>query len=1048
MNIGSALASLFFRNRHLLVLSLAIIIVAGLSAATSLPRLEDPRIDNRFVAVFTFVPGASAERVETLVTEPLETSLQEVVAIKSIESTSTAGVSTVTIELKDEVTAATNKQIFSEIRDKVSEAEAQFPPDALEPFIDDKTEPVGFTLINGIRWNSSQPFNLTIMNRVAEELANRLRTTPGTELVRVYGEPAEEITVTVDPGMLADLGMTATMLSQRLALADSKQSAGTFRGARSNINMEVAGELDTVARIESVPLNSASDQSVVRLGDIAEVERGWREPVTEIGLVDGERMVFVASRMGADQRVDQWAEIVNEVVADFDAELGSSIELINVFEQERYTTEQLSNLTSNLIAGAAVVMAVIFIMMGWRLALIVGAALPLVTAMVLFSWQISGNAIHQMSIFGMIIALGLLIDNAIVVADEITQRLSEGLTRLQAVEAAVGHLFLPLLASTLTTALAFAPILLLPGPAGDFVGSIGSSVITAVSSSFILAVTVIAALAGIFARPVSEDKKNPWWVSGIRPQKLSALYRRGMGAAMKRPVAAIAIAVFWPLSGFIVSAQLGSEFFPPVDRDMFHLQLTMPTDSSIENTADQVQEIESVIRQYDATEHVYWMIGGSFPRVYYNLVMDKENAPYYAQAIVTAATPKEAKAMIQPLQAELDDLFPSSQIVIRQFGQGPPISADIEYRLFGPSMEELQDLGERIRLALAEDPDVLNSSMTLSRGEPKLWFRADEDEAALAGLSLNDLAGQLQTNLEGSVGASVIENLESLPVRVRYGNDYRSDLDAISSMQFVTPGRGDWTSLQSLGELELRPELGGITRFDAQRTNRIQAYTRNDALPLDVTNRVLAKLEADGFQLPTGYRLEVGGAAESEGEATGNLMTYVPVLITLTVATLILLFRSGVLATLLGVVATLSIGLGLFATWTMGFPISFNTILGTLGLIGLAFNNSIVVLAAIRADDKAHVGDRDAIVNAVLSTTRHILSTTLTTIGGFLPLLIFVGGDFWPSLSIVLAGGVGGSMILALLLVPAVYALLHRPKTRDSAESDNFYMDGLVGEGA
>lgn len=1045
MNFGSALASLFFRNRHLLVLSITIIVVAGISAVISLPRLEDPRIDNRFVSVFTAVPGASAERVETLVTEPLETALQEVVAIKKIESTSTAGISFVSVTLKDEVTAATNKQIFSEIRDKVAEAAPLFPPEALDSFIDDKTEPVGFTLLTGIRWNSAEPFNLTIMNRVAEELANRLRTTTGTELVRVYGEPKEEIAVTVDPYELAELGLTVSELSQLVAQADSKQPAGTFRGSQTNINIEVEGELDSVSRIERVPLVSDQGLSVLRLGDVAVVERAWQEPVSEIGLIDGERMVLVGVRMSDDQRVDLWAERVNAIVSNYDEELGSSIQLVKVFEQERYTTDQLSNLVGNLIAGAAVVMAVIFVMMGWRLALIVGSALPLVTAMVLFSWQISGNAIHQMSIFGMIIALGLLIDNAIVVADEITQKLTEGLSRVQAVEAAIGHLFLPLLASTLTTALAFAPILLLPGPAGDFVGSIGSSVITAVSASFLLAMTVIAALAGLFAQPATSEKSHSWWSNGIRPKSLSANYGRGLSWAMARPISAIAIALFWPISGFIVATSLGNEFFPPVDRDMFHIQVTMPGDSSVENTADQAQEIEKVIRQFDSTKHVYWMIGGSFPRVYYNLVMDKDNAAYYAQAIVTAHSQKEAKAMIQPLQTELDQRFPQAQIIIRQFGQGPPITSDIEYRLFGPSVEELQVLGERFRLALNEDPDVLYTTMSLSRGEPKLWFNADEDEAAIAGLSLNDLAGQLQANLEGSLGASVIENLERLPIRVRYANDFRNNLDSIASMEFVSPSSKARIPLQSLGQLELRPELGGITRYNAQRTNRIQAFTRNDSLPLDVTSRVLEKMEAQGFQLPAGYRLELGGAAEQEGEATGNLMTYVPVLVTLTVATLILLFGSGILAAVLGSVALLSVGLGMFATWTMDFPISFNTLLGTLGLVGLAFNNSIVVLAAIRADDSAREGNPEAIVASIVSTTRHILSTTLTTIGGFLPLLVFVGGDFWPSLSIVLAGGVGGSMILALLFVPAVYVLLSKMRAKKNLREANANFTSAMG---
>ena len=213
--------------------------------------------------------------------------------------------------------------------------------------------------------------------------------------------------------------------------------------------------------------------------------------------------------------------------------------------------------------------------------------------------------------------------------------------------------------------------------------------------------------------------------------------------------------------------------------------------------------------------------------------------------------------------------------------------------------------------------------------------------------------------------------------------------------------------------------------LDGERTNIVKGYTRNGALPIDVTREVLAGLEAEGFVLPTGYRIELGGAIEQDSQAKGGLITFVPILFTLVIATLILTFRSVKLALLLGVVAGLSVGLGLLATRLIDFPVSFNTILGTLGLIGLAFNNSIVVLAAIRANPRAEAGNANAIAEEIIGTTRHILSTTLTTIGGFLPLLLIVGGDFWPSLAIVLAGGVGGSMILALIFVPAVYVLMH-----------------------
>lgn len=1022
------ITSLFFWNRHLLVLSIVVILVGGLSAVFNLPRLEDPRIVNRNPIIITPVPGASAERVETLVTEVIEESLQEVATIKDIESTSRAGVSIISVELKDSVRASENQTLFSEIRDQIGDVLPLLPPEAQPPVIDDKRDPAAFTLIVAVRWTLDRPAQLGILNRLAEDLSDRVRNVDGTELVRLYGEPEEEITVEVDFGELAELGLSAADVAARISAADVKIPAGVLRGQRSDLLLEVQGELDSLQRIADIPLAAVETQAVVRVGDVGDVLRNWRTPPTEIATVDGQRSVLIAARMENGQRVDRWAADVNAVVDRFASMAGSGIAIDRIFEQERYTTRQLASLVGNLAAGAAVVVVVVLIMMGWRLALIVGLALPLVVSVVLFTLQLTGNAIHQMSIFGMIIALGLLIDNAIVMADEVTRNKAAGRSAEGAVDAAVRHLFMPLAASTLTTVLAFVPILLLPGGAGDFVGSIGSTVIMALVASFVIAMTITAGLAGIFAKPIEAGAQRRFWRDGIHSTRLAGLYRRGLHWGLRLPIAAILIASFLPVSGFVAARSLGNEFFPPVDRDMFEVQIWLPTDSSIENTRRQAGAVEARIRHFDGIERVYWLAGGSFPSVYYNLIMNQDNARHYAHAIVVADSSDAAKAMIDPLQTDLDGRFPEAQIVVRQFGQGPPVVADVEYRLFGPSIRILQDLGERVRRVLQAHPEILHTQATMPRGEPKLWVEADEDEARMAGLQLRQLAGQLQANLEGSVGGSVLENLEQMPVRVRYQNERRTSLDDIASTPLVTAGSDDWVPLPAIGRVVLKPELGGMTRFDGERTNIIKGYTRNDALPIDVTYGVLAQLEQQGFQLPPGYRLELGGAIEQDSEAKGNLVIYVPILVTMTIATLILTFRSVKLAALLLVVAGLSIGLGLLATWFIRFPISFNTILGTLGLIGLAFNNSIVVLAAVRSNPKARKGDRGAMTDEISGTTRHILSTTLTTIGGFLPLLIFVGGDFWPSLSIVLAGGVGGSMMLALILVPAVYALMHRPR--------------------
>jgi len=1017
--------SLFFDNRHLLFVAITIIAVAGLSAFITIARLEDPRITNRNPIVLTPVPGASADRVESLVTEKLEQALQEIPEIKNIESTSRSGISVLAIELQDDVTAGENDRIFSEIRDQLADAESQLPADAQPPELDDERDPAAFTLIVGLTWQRDTPPRMGMLTRLGEDLADRLRNLDGTEIVRLYGDVDEEVLVTIDQEAAASQGLTARQISAALDRADSKRSAGTLRAEADNFPVEVDGEFATLDRVRSVPLVDGDSQSIAQLGDVAQVNRTWKDPPVEIGVTDGERCVYVAARMDSATQIGDWATQAKAIVNDARASIGDGIGVTTVFDQSDYTTERLRELGFNLLLGVIVVMCVIFLTMGLRASAIVGLAIPLTASAALFGVLMTGGQLHQMSIFGMIIALGLLIDNAIVMTDEIRKRSERGVSPRVAMRETISHLAGPLFASTLTTALAFAPIVLLPGNAGDFVGYIGGSVILAIISSYAISMTIIAALAARYGQFTTAQHRRSWWRHGLPGAALSRFMKRVMALGFRMPVAMIILAALPAIAGFSVGPHLGRQFFPPVDRDMFELRVWLPRQVSIEHTRRTVERIETVIRERDEVERVHWLIGGSFPSVYYNLTMNQDRSPHYAQGIIDATTAESVQRLIAELQAQLDAEFPESQIVLRSFGQGPPVDADVEFRIYGPSVGKLQQLGDDIRRSLSAHHDVLHTRTSLPRGQPNLYVTVNESESILSGFMLGDLSRDLRGQLDGFIGGSIVEDLEELPVRVRTTGPRRTEVAGLGSTSFAAAPDA-WTPLAALGTLELRPELGGVTRYNTVRCNIVEGYTREDALPIDVTRDVQQALDARGFELPPGYSIELGGSLEQDQEATANLAIYAPVLATIMLAALILTFRSVFLAGILICVGLLSVGLALLSTWSIGFPVSFNTILGTFGLIGVAFNDSIVVLASIREDPKARAGDPRAIAEAVLGCSRHIISTTLTTIGGFLPLLLLVGGEFWPSLAIVLAGGVGGATLLALLFVPAAYSLLSR----------------------
>lgn len=1026
----------FYRRGHLLALSIVIVLVAGLSALSNLPRLEDPRIDTRNALVITPYPGASADRVEALVTDVIEDKLREIYEIKEIKSTSRADISVISIELQDWVNNSNNESLFSEIRDAIADASTDFPTGAGTPLLDEKRGATAFTLLIGIKPSFADQTPMTMVGRLADELADRLRNVPGTELVRIYGDPEEEINVSIDPSQLTRSGLTLGQISQIIQRADPKLPAGVVHTDTHDIRIQVGDTLDNLSVIQNIPLINQQG-AYLRLGDIAEVSRGFRQPQSDMGMVNGEPVIFVAARMQTTVRVDKWTESAIDVVNDFNALFDNTVDADVIFEQNVYTDARLSELTQNLLMGSLVVMAVILIFMGMRASWIVGLALPMCAAFALFSLSFFSEQIHQMSIFGIIIAIGLLIDNAIVITDEIRLNLqNRELTRGQALSKSIKHLFAPLLASTLTTILGFMPIFLLNGNIGDFVGPIAISVVMALIGSLFISLTIIGALAARFLPRGETSAEHAWYARGIQMPSVTLMFRKYLAVWITKPFLVLPTVVVICLSGFVLSSQLANVFFPSADRDQFEIYVWTGDGSSINQTRNVTLEIDQAIRNYKGVEQVTWLIGGSAPSVYYNQIMKRDNSPNFANGVISTDTVEHAAGLIGTLQTELQATFPNVQIVVRAFGQGPPIDAPVEVDIIGPDLATLDRLGQDVRRAMSQVSGISQSTASITMGNPELVVDTTSDNTSLGAFSLSDVADQMQVNLSGLAGGSVLESTEEIPVRVRLNEQSRDSLTALGAIPLLNQtvvADGQWMPLAAVSEFDLRPSLSGITRQDGERINRIQAYLFPGVPAVDASSAVRDALEKDGFDVPPGYRIKMAGDADEQKQAMGQLGTYAPVLLVMMITTLILTFSSIRMATVIGMVAILSVGLGMFSLWLSGLPIGFNPLLGSAGLIGVAINGSIVVIAAINANPQAKLGDTQAIIEETLSCSRHILSTTFTTVGGLIPLLLFSEGSFWPPLAVVLAGGVGFSVILSLIFTPTIVAALARLRAKKIA---------------
>ncbi len=1054
------MSSLFYRNPRLVILTVALILVAGLSSYYVLPRMEDPLLTQRAAMITTRFPGADAERVESLVTEKLEDSLQEIDEIKELRSVSRSGVSTLSIELRDDVYNVDN--VWSRVRDKIGDVKAELPSQAAEPEFE-QVEVKAYAMIVGLIWDppvssqlgeSQASPNYAILRRLAETLEDQLVGIPGTEEVDTFGDPQEEILVEVDSSAMTALGLTVDDLSERIRASDAKVTAGQFRG-RDDFLLEVSGELKTLDRIEQIPIRQDEDGRFVRLADIASIRKGIKEPQTTFALIEGKPSIALGALVRPSVRVDHWSAEANETIRDFADSLPDGIRVTTVFQQNDFVESRLGQLLMNLLLGGAAVTLVILFMMGWRSAIIVASALPLSALMVLFGMRLLEIPIHQMSVTGLIIALGLLIDNAIVIVDEVNEKLSAGRSPASAVSESVSHLAVPLLGSTITTALAFAPIALMPGPAGEFVGSIAVSVILAICSSLFLALTVVPALAA-YARPrkkhvlgMEDSTSNAgphWFRRGVRTPALRRAYDRLLDRILRRPAIGILLGIVLPIAGLLQFAKLPEQFFPPGDRNQFQIELELPAQASLDETLRTVTAMRQQILEHEKVEEVSWFVGESAPSFYYNLIPRRRSTSSYAQAFVQLKAGEEPLTTIREMQSELNELVPGSRVLVRQLEQGPPFDAPVEVRLFGPDLAVLQDLGDQVRVILSQLANVVHTRSDLGETVANLTFQIDEEASQLAGLDHTVIANQLNRMLEGAVGGSVLEQTEELPVRVRVANERRGKLDSITSLELVSPTTSGLAQpiipISALGRVVLEPQSASIPRFNRRRMNEVHAYVTAGVLPATVVSEFEKRMRESDFQLPPGYKMELGGEAAKRDDAVGNLMANVGMLMVMMIATLVLSFRSFRMAGIIGGVAVLSVGLGIGALWLMDYPFGFMAIVGTMGLIGVAINDSIVVLAAIRDDTRAREGDPDAVKEVVIRSTRHVLATTLTTIAGFIPLLLS-GGGFWPPLAVSIAGGVGGATILALFFTPTAYLVLMCRSCRQQVGEASHYSDDL-----
>ncbi len=1023
-------ARYIYRHSRYFALIIVCAFAVGINSFNAISRQEDPTLTNFVGNITTFYPGATPDRVEALITRPLEDELRTISEIEEVRSTSSSGVSFITIRLAWVVTGNNLDRVWSEVRDAMAEAALQFPAGASAPSFDNDRA-TSFTTIVALSSAGETDVPLSILHRLAQDFADRARNLTNTKLVEMFGEPVEEIRVEVDEAALLSRGLSLQKVAAALQAADVKMASGRVTGGGTDMLIEVAGDLDSLERIRRVIVNTSPSGSATHLADIARVYRAAVTPPPTMAIAEGRPAILIGSIMEPGGQVDVWSDTFNDMVEAFRQQAPAGVKIEVTYDQSIYARERLTEVAGNLAIGVALVLLVLLLTLGWRAAVVVAVILPLSGLISITVMERFGIALQQMSVSGLIVALGLLVDGSIVMTDEIRKRLLQGHSPMDAIGSSVDRLRIPLISSALTTILAFLPMAVAPGPPGDFIGSIANAVIIMLVTSTVLALVLTPVLAAWLLPRNPEDAAH-WYSGGANSGRLGEWLVKAIDWSLRHPVAGVCLALALPVSGFLSFGTLTAQFFPGTDRDQLYVQVKLSDGRSIYNTHTLVEQIDDKLRREPLIRRVDWTLGESPPAFYYNMYRTKEGIPTWAEALVLTKDENQTDELIRRLQSEMNREFPDARIIVRGIDQGPPVMAPLEVEIYGSNLAVLQELGEQFRQRIDRIPQVTLTNTDLVGGAPMVVFKVDEEKLRLANLQLMDTAVALNDSLQGRVSGEVLEGTERMPVRVRLNEQDWGSADRISNLRLPVvatagvPGASmNGIPLNAIGAPELIPAQSPITRLNGERLNTVQGYLTRGVLPQEALDLLSADLEQDPIPLPDGYHYNFGGDTEERAKVVDIIMAPIGLILAALVATIVITFNSWRLSAVAVLVCICSMGLSILSLAVFGYPFGVLSLLGVIGSIGVSINAAIIIITALQAHESARRGNLFAVREVVMDSSRHIVSTTVTTFGGFLP-LILEGSQFWPPFAMAIAGGVLLSTIISFFLVPPMYVLVTR----------------------
>jgi multidrug efflux pump subunit AcrB len=1013
--ISFNLSAFAVRERAITLFLIISIMVAGGYAFLHLGRAEDPKYTVKVMTMSAAWPGATAKEMQGQVGDRLEKRLQELESYDRVETVAHPGMILMKLYLKDSTMPIDVPEEFYQARKKLGDEKIHLPQGVIGPILNDGYSDVYFAMYS--LEAKGLPHRRLVME--AETMRQRLSRISGVEKVNILGEQDPKIYVEISYKRLATLGVKATDLFHALETQNDITPSGFVDTAGPRVYLRLDGGVNGVEAVKAIPV--ASGGRILKIGDVAEVTRGYEDPATTRIRHQGEPCLILGVVMKKGFNGLTLGQLLKAEEAAIHKDLPVGLILSKVSDQAHIISEAIDEFMIKFLFALAVIMVVSLVTLGFRVGIVVSAAVPLTLAAVFVIMLLTGRDFDRVTLGALILSLGLLVDDAIIAIEMMVVKMEEGVDRIQAATFAWTSTAMPMLFGTLVTIAGFLPVGFAKSTAGEYAGNIFWVVAFSLITSWFVAVMFTPYL-GVKLLP--DIKPVPGGLDAIYATQNYRRFRRLVRKVVDHKWLAAIVTIGLFMLSVVGMGSVEKQFFPNSDRPELTVEVNLPPGSAFAVTDATVKRIEKAIMVEPEAKIVTSYIGQGMPRFMLSTNPELPN-PAYAQIVVLTEGPKARDALkIKLRRIVAHGAFLEARVRVKQFVFGPPVTFPVLFRVIGPDVDELRRIAGDVRTIIAANTNMHEVHLDWGERTPSQRLALDQDRLRLIGLTPQETGLQLQAILNGAPATQMRDGIRSVDVLVRCPSVERRNLENLGDVALTTKD-GRSIPLSQVAHFETRMEDAVLKRYNREPYIAVQGDVVDGVQPPDVTAKILPHLEKLKASLPSGYRIETGGSVEESRKADAALKVLFPPMALLMLIFIMLQVRS--FATMFMVFATAPLGLvgAVPALLISHHAFGFNAILGLIGLAGIIMRNTLILVDQIRHDQAAGLSDYDAIVESTVRRARPVILTAVAAMLAFIPLTF---SSFWGSLAFVLIGGVGVGTILTLLFLPALYAIWFKVK--------------------